>query len=148
MSSTAKPGELKSEDNFVKPSKPNEPPTSTDIDEDNQDELRVLWPAFFLAGPRTRAFDLDLFFARGKKEKDAAAATTAAAAATTAAAAATTAATAATTKQAADNRERMQERERERERERGCRRGRGQLQQTTNNKPLFASSLSAQALLP
>ena len=37
-------------------------PTSTDINEDNQDELRVLRPAFFLAGPRTRAFDLDLFF--------------------------------------------------------------------------------------
>ena len=80
-------------------------PTSTDINEDNQDELRVLRPAFFLAGPRTRAFDLDLFFfARLKQEKDAAAATTAA--------------TTATTKQAADNRERMQERERGRERER------------------------------
>ena len=52
MSSTAKPGELKSEDNFVnvKPlSNDNSAdlePMSTDINEDNQDELRVLWPAF------------------------------------------------------------------------------------------------------
>ena len=70
-SSSAKPGKLKSEDNFVEPlsndTSADLEPTSTDINEDNQDELRVLRPAFFLAGPRTRAFD---FFLQGAKKEN------------------------------------------------------------------------------
>ena len=77
-------------------------------------------PAFFPSPALALApLTLTLFFCERQKGRNAAAATTVAAGATTATAAATTAATTATTKQAADNRERMQERERERERERG-----------------------------